>query len=270
MKRTQWHDIPPTDHPPEGLPRPITMLTVDLEANTRVHPHDHPWGQFVYASEGVIQVTTPVGRYLAPPEQAVWVPPYLQHEILSLMGAQLASIYIEVQEATRLPEACCVLSVSPLLKQLILEAVTLPREYDWNGEVGRLFRTMRDQVAIAERVPLHLPMPVDSRLLTICDELHANPSDNRTLEEWGNLVGASGRTLTRLFLKETGMGFRDWRQQLRLQKSLHLLSAGESVLSVGLNLGYESSSAFINMFQQQLGVTPGEYLAKSQSRSKDK
>jgi len=255
-----WKDVSPTDHPPEGLPRPITMLSLEIAAQTRVFPHNHPWGQLVYSSDGVIQVATPVGRYLVPPEQAVWVPPHLEHEVSSVLGAQLASIYIEIKETKHLPEQCCVLAVSSLLKHLIIEAIKLPFDYNWSSSHGRLFRTMRDQVAMAEVVPLHLPMPTDNRLLTISDALQKSPSDNRTLEEWAMTVGASSRTLTRLFLKETGIGFRSWRQQLRLQAALNLLNSGDSVTSVALTLGYESSSAFISMFQQQLGKTPGEYF----------
>lgn len=258
--RQQWQQTPPTQHPPEGLPRPISMLVKSLPPQTIIARHSHDWGQLVYASEGVLIVTTTVGSYLVPPQRAVWVPPQLEHDVGSLPGAQLASVYIEPREAGQLPAQCCVIEVSTLLQSLILEAVTVEKNYEWHSAAGRLLRTLRDQIAVAQTVPLHLPWPEDSRLQTICSQLQLDPADNRGLEQWGQLVGASSRTLTRQFQQQTGIGFRQWRQQLRLQLALQYLAEGQAVTSTALTLGYESTSAFIHMFQKQLGLTPGEYF----------
>ena len=87
-----------------------------------------------------------------------------------------------------------------------------------------------------------------------------NPADSRTLDDWADYTGASKRTINRLFAQQTGMSFQSWRQQLKLQRSLELLAVGESVTRVALELGYESSSAFIAMFKRCLGTTPTQYL----------
>lgn len=238
----------------------MTMLTITIAQRTYVHSHYHDWGQLVYASTGVVSVNTPHGNYLVPPQRAVWVPPMLEHEVASSLGAQLASVYIDRSEIAGLPEDCCVLEVSPLLQQLLLQGTRIEPEYDWQGREGRLFRTLRDQIIQAPRVELRLPWPDDKRLLFIAESLQATPDDNRSLQQWGEQVGASARTLTRLFQAQTGMGFRQWRQQLKLQQAIQLLAEGGSVTQVALDLGYESVSAFIHMFQQNLGVTPGDYF----------
>lgn len=260
QNRQHWQQVPPTDHPAEGLPRPITMLVRSIQGQTKISRHRHDWGQLVYASEGVISVTTSEGSYLVPPQRAVWVPPRLEHGVGSLKGAQLASVYIEAQEARELPAQCCVLEVTTLLQSLILEAITVEQQYPWQSAAGRLFRTLRDRIAVAQAVPLHLPWPEDPRLQTICSQLQLNPADSRPLEQWGQLVGASSRTLTRLFQRQTGIGFSQWRQQLRLQQAIQYLAEGQTVTTTAMTLGYDSASAFIHMFQKQLGVTPGEYF----------
>ncbi len=261
--RQHWQEVP-LILPPTGKPqRPISMLYRKLPPLSVVAAHSHNWGQLVYASTGVLDVTTPSGRYLVPPHRAVWVPPEHPHEISSLHGAEISSVYITIDEAQSLVNHCYVLEVSLLLRELILEALRQPSEYEWLSSEGRLFRTLRDQVIGANPVPLHLPLPSDSRLQKICTELQNHPERKRNLEQWGEFAGASSRTVQRLFLKETGLSFRSWRQQLRLQIALQRLATEKhSVTRIACDLGYESSSAFISMFQQQLGVTPGEY-AKS-------
>ncbi len=55
------------------------------------------------------------------------------------------------------------------------------------------------------------------------------------------------------------MTFGQWRKQARLMRALPLLAAGESVTRVALDVGYDSTSAFISMFKSALGTTPGRY-----------
>jgi len=202
--------------------------------------------------QGGIRVSTPAGRYLVSPNRAVWVPPKIPHEVASSCGAQLSSVYIAADEATQLNASCYVLEVSNLLHELIIEALTQPVNYQWAGQTGRMFRTLRDQIIVAKAAPLHLPLPNDSRLLKVCAELQRKPHSNRSLEQWGSYAGASSRTLQRLFLKETGLRFNPWRQQLRLQIALQRLAGGDdSVTTIAAELGYASSSAFITMFRNK-------------------
>ncbi|MCP5163392.1 MAG: helix-turn-helix transcriptional regulator [Hahellaceae bacterium] len=268
--RHNWQQIPRIELPEGKLVRPISMLHRRLPPRAVVASHRHAWGQVVYASEGVLEVATPTGRYLLPPNRAAWVPPDHPHEVSSEFGAEMSSIHIDSDEAKVLAGSCYVLEVSPLLRELILEALRHPADYLWSGTAGRLFRTLRDQVASAAPVPLYLPIPQDSRLLKICSALQLHPESNRNLEQWSSEVGASSRTLQRLFLQQTGMNFRRWRQQLRLQIALqHLTLDRYSVTRIASELGYESCSAFIAMFQQQLGMTPGEYVKSLSKHSPD-
>ena len=74
------------------------------------------------------------------------------------------------------------------------------------------------------------------------------------------MVGASSRTLARIFLSDTGMTFRQWQQQVRLLEGLARLAEGHTVTETALSVGYETTSAFIAMFRRSLGVTPGQYF----------
>ncbi|WP_251863537.1 helix-turn-helix domain-containing protein [Achromobacter sp. Marseille-Q4962] len=92
-----------------------------------------------------------------------------------------------------------------------------------------------------------------------------NPENNDTIDQWSEHVGASTRTLTRLFREETGLSFGQWRQQLRLVETIARLAQGVSVSTVASELGYRSASAFISMFRETLGDTPQRYLKRRES-----
>lgn len=108
--------------------------------------------------------------------------------------------------------------------------------------------------------PLHLPSPRDTRLKSMTDALAMNPADARTLGELATVAGMTERTVARLFLKETGLTFGQWRRQLRLLAALERLGAGESVSNVALDVGYEDVSSFIAVFKAALGDTPARYF----------
>ena len=117
-----------------------------------------------------------------------------------------------------------------------------------------------DQIMAQPVAALALPMPADPRLKRIANALIAEPADSRNLDDWAKTVGASKRTLTRLFMAQTGMSFRTWRQQCRLLRSIELLASERSVTLVAGEVGYDNPSAFIAMFQRVLGTTPSRFF----------
>ena len=158
------------------------------------------------------------------------------------------------------------LTVTPLLRELILKIVSLPNRDPVSPADIRLMEVILDQLRGLKPAPLHLPMPQDPRLRAVTDRLVRNPGDNRSLAAWSRVTGASSRTLARLFLKETGMSFGNWRQQLRLLSAISDLALEIPVTAVAYDLGYQSPSAFIAMFKRVLGVPPGRYLRVSEEQ----
>ena len=106
------------------------------------------------------------------------------------------------------------------------------------------------------------PLPGDPRALAVAEGLLADPTDARTLGQWGDQVGASARTLARAFRHDTGLGFGRWRTEVRLHAALPLLANGTPVARVSRLVGYESVSAFVAAFRAETGVTPGGYFRR--------
>ena len=245
----------------EDVDRAVVVRAAEYPPGYTTNDHWHRRGQLVYASTGVITVTTEKGAWVVPSQRAVWIPSSIVHDFHTAGWLSMRSVYIRQEEFPWLPANCCVVAVTPLLKELILRAIDLPKWYELDGHQERIMTLILDEIRELPIMPLHLPEPNDSRLKEIASRLKHDPADRRTLVDWGKVVGASSRTLARLFLTETGMTFRHWQRQVRLLNGLARLAEKQPVTEVALELGYETPSAFIAMFRRALGVTPGQYFS---------
>lgn len=250
-----------------ALPRPLYARTESMLPGSYVEAHHHPWVELTYAISGVLEIRTRTGNYAAVPQCAVWIPPETEHKVIAFGHTEMRSFYIDSAAISRSLTSCCVLQVSPLVRELIRHASTLPANYAENGSDGRLVQVLLDQLVLLPEAVFSLPLPQDSRLMTIYRALQSEPDDARTLGQWASTVGMSERSLTRMFRKETGLTFRLWRQRLRLLFSLAGLEEGRQVTRVALECGYESPSAYIDAFKQLFGRTPGDLFATPFSRA---
>jgi AraC-like DNA-binding protein len=172
----------------------------------------------------------------------------------------MRSLYLQPRLAKALPRDCCVVNVSPLLKELILRACTFAALKNSTKFERHLIDIIIDQLEAIQVVPLQLRNPSDPRALRIAEMLLADPSDRRPLTRFCRVAGASKRTVERLFPEDVGMTFGKWRQQVRLMQAMRLLADGATVTYAALEAGYSTPSAFISMFRKTLGTTPTLYF----------
>ena len=116
---------------------------------------------------------------------------------------------------------------------------------------------------------IQLPSSSDRRLEVLCRAVIDNPSVDLSFEQHAASVGASVRTLSRLFTRELGTGFSEWRRQVQLAVALSRLAEGQPVSSVARSLGYLPSS-FSDMFRRELGVSPTEFRPNETLRAVSK
>jgi AraC-like DNA-binding protein len=90
-----------------------------------------------------------------------------------------------------------------------------------------------------------------------------DPGDTADAATWGTRIGASERTIARMFRAETGMSFAQWRAQARLAQALTHLAQGKSVATVAAAAGYDSASAFTAMFRKAFGAAPRDLRAQA-------
>ncbi len=250
-------------HPPGTEPtpaRPVRLVARDLAPAELLAAHKHAWGQVTYAVEGVLRVTVGNSTWIVPPLRAIWIPPEAIHEIVTLEKAKLRVLWVHAAVAPFAGSECVVLDVSALLRELIL---ALSEADENTARETRLSALILDELAPCATLPIRIALPDDKRLKILCELLIADPGSPLTLDQWAKKVGASQRTLARLFETDLGMTFGQWRQQLRLAHAAPMIARGLPLSHVAAELGYASQSAFSAMFKKTFGQSPSVFFARN-------
>jgi len=244
---------------PVPLALAVTALAQD-NASFAAPLHRHRDAQLIYARSGVVSVTTENGNWIVPPNRAVWVPPMVEHATRSHGPIRFRTIFIHPDAARSLPSSCGVVEVSPLLRELILRLVEL-QDRAATPFARRVCELLLEELTFLPLEPLNLPMPSDERLRGLCQIMQAEPDTELSLDAAASRTGMSRRSFMRHFERETGMTYGRWRQQARLLAALPALAAGVPVVTVALDCGYQSASAFAAIFKRSLGRSPASYFA---------
>ncbi|WP_040701421.1 AraC family transcriptional regulator [Nocardia vinacea] len=219
--------------------------------------HSHPRGHLVYAAHGVLSVHTERGTSIVPANRVAWTPAGFAHYHRAHSHTDMRILFLPASLARLAPDHPAVFLVSDLAREILL-TLTGPRERD-RAALARLRRVLVDELHEAHEQPLQLPEPHDDRLQAIAQVLYQQPADNSSLAELGLTIGASARTLSRLFHNELGMTFYQWRTQLRIYHALVLLADGHDTTHVAHACGWANPSGFITAFTDIIGTTPGRY-----------
>ncbi|SCC23279.1 AraC-type DNA-binding protein [Kosakonia oryzendophytica] len=232
---------------------------VDYEAEVPVHTHRK--GQLIIALYGAVICRAENDIWIVPPHCAVWIPGGIPHSAKATWNAHLNYLFIE-PGAAALPEKCCTLAISPLINALVDRLTHERVDYPPESHAARLTRVTLDELATMPQQKLSLPVSGNPKIRTMADALVSHPADRSTFKEWAKRLALSERSLARLMLRETGLTFGRWRQQLHLIIALQELASGVTVQNVAAKLGYESVNAFITMFRKTMGSTPAHYFSE--------
>lgn len=247
----------------QDVQRPIVAMAADFPSQCAGVEHMHRRAQFLHSCSGVMTVTTASGNWIVPPQYALWIPAHTVHRTSYCGSVKLETLYLDPAAISDMPEACRLIEVRPFLSALVREALAFPAEYRLDGRERLIMDLLLLEIARMPQVQLHAPLPQDRRLLRVCQEYLRNPGEDHDLDHWTRVGNLSRRTLARLFLRETGMTFTDWRQRVKLLEAVVRMTSGQSVTTVALDLGYQSASAFTAMFRRKFGIPPTEYLRRT-------
>ncbi|MFM2405539.1 MAG: hypothetical protein RL223_3419 [Pseudomonadota bacterium] len=279
--------------------RPLRARLRRLDPHERVDAHRHDWAQLAFALEGVTRLQAEHGTYLVPPSRALWIPPGVEHAVTVLEPVTLVTLYLHQEAgvcgpwtaaelAAAMTEAgppdltawhqCRVLEVSALTRALV-EQLDPQADRPLRGDEGPqtppppapdarsrrredlLAALLRDELRRAAPVPLGVPMPQDKRLRALCQAVLDAPCRHATLADWSRDVGASPRTLARLFQQQLSTRFGLWREQVLLAQALSLAAQGRPMAWIAAELGYAHPSAFSAMVRRQVGMPPSRFFA---------
>jgi AraC-like DNA-binding protein len=237
----------------------VRSFVVTYGSGTTIEPHRHEWHQLLFARSGAMSVQAERQSWMIPPGKCVFVPAGSAHSIR--MWGEVAMNSLAFAKALAWEDLaswdCRVISVTPLLRELVLRVAELGA-LDVRLEAhARLMGVLADEMSMAPVEPLTLPLPEDRRALRVARHVLRDSSGGETLEALARKYGAGKRTVERLFCAETGMSFGLWRQKARMLDAARMLAEGRPVTEAAMDVGYASTSAFIAAFKETFGCTPG-------------
>lgn len=249
------------------MPRPIILpLAENYRHGEHIAPHCHDRAQLIHAISGVVTVNASEGSWVVPPGRGVWVPAAAEHELRMAGVVRMRTLFVDPAARPDLPHQCQVIEISALLRELIVRAMDIPCDHPPQGREARIMQLILDEIRVLPVSALHVPSPRSAQLQALCEALRQAPAEAWSLARAAAHSGLNPRTLTRAFQRETGLSLVQWLRRMRLLASLDALAAGQSVLAVALDLGYDSPSAFSAMFRRTLGVSPSVYFGRAAER----
>lgn len=235
-----------------------------LTTERLVHPggyhtpwHSHHAGQLWRIAAGLLVIETPLGRSVVPAKHIGWIPPGQQHAAFSESAIEGCAVYLDPAHCEGLPEEATLFESDDFTDALFSRLSVAGSEYD-----PRKLILLLEELALASQVRFYLPVPTDPRLKNVVRKLLQSVDDNQTVESHASRAGMSVRTFNRRFSAETGMNFVNWRQLARVMQAMEWLAAGKPVGWIALSCGYNSVSAFIEVFRTWTGKTPGQWAIK--------
>ena len=245
--------------PPRGVS--VSALAWEYPAGAQVPEHAHGSDQLLYAIEGMMEVSSGRSVWTIPPQFALWVPARTFHQIRMPGRVRMRTLYFRPRVVPRTPSGSSLLYVTPLLRELIVEAVRLGRLRLWNRIECALRDLLAAQLAKATAAPIGMTMPSEPRALAVAQFIVRNLADTRQLAALCADGGVSVRTVQRIYRRELGIDIETWRRQVRLTRAVQLLVAGRSVKEVSFSVGYRQPSAFVEAFRRLFNSTPRVWTA---------
>lgn len=222
--------------------------------------HAHSRAQLFQIVSGSLRLETVRGTFVVPPERAVFVPSMVAHKVTYLQPTALSYLFFRPDAVAHLPMTVGVTKTTPLLRELTMAFLDIPRSQSDSARAERLAAVILDQLGTSTELPLYLPMPSSDRLRRMADAMRNDPGDDPGIADVAAHVAMSTRNFQRRFQSETGLTYRAWRRQARLVRGVELLAEGRPVSDAAYLLGYSSPSAFISAFHQAFGVPPSRYF----------
>lgn len=219
-------------------------------------------GQLIYSLNGLFVVHSEAGRWVVPPATVLQLLPGVTYTIRKAGQVSIRSITVSDTLGQRLGTESRLYRQTPLLRELLEALHAAPTRHDDNTDSkALLLADLLNEAGIwlDETTHRYRSKPDDPRVAHICDYIYDNLDAPRTLQEWASEMNIDTRTLHRLFVREFGMSFVQWRQQARLMAALEWLAEGRPIMDVALDLGYQTQSAFAAMFRRNTGITPSEW-----------
>lgn len=251
---------------PDALESPVVALHVDVQVNAPdLARHRHHRVQLLVPTRGEVCCHVEDRFWIVPAHAALWIPSQFLHGSRVSDLSDVYYVYVEPDLVLDMPSSCCILTLTPLVEELIRFIADADQQELTDGVYPHAIQVLLSQLRILSVTEASFTLPDNSKLRRVAQAIMKEPAERRSVAAWAESLSMAERSFERFVLNETGMTFGRWRQQLQISIALRLLADDEPVHSVALSLGYESTSAFIAMFRKHMGNPPGRYVASGKA-----
>lgn len=219
--------------------------------------HVHEQAQLIFTVSGTIQVTTDMGRWLVPPQLAVWAPTNAAHSVEVVSNAESWSVFYDAQAyrswAPRsLPNRPFAVRMTPILRELLRGLFGTSPESE---KANLMVRLILHELIEYTDSPIFLPLPASDLGRRIVNLAMADPMCSLNLSQLAEAAATSPRTVSRIFPDETGLTFKLWRQRARIFTAIERLAAGADITEAAAYAGFASINTFAYSFREVTGTS---------------
>lgn len=229
-----------------------------IARDTYWEEHSHPTHELLWNQRGASTARIGARMWTITPSVGLWIPAGTLHSGWTPAGTWHHAAQFGIHAVPAIADTPVAVEVTPLLRLLLERLNTEDLAADSRARTEAL---VLDLLAPAP-VELLLKIPESPLLAPIVAAVRADPADDTTLAAWAARLEVSGRTLTRAFRAQTGLGFSQWLAAARVQHAITLLCGGEEIEEVAERVGYHSASAFGTVFRRVTGMSPGRFRAQ--------
>lgn len=238
----------------------IRFKELDYKFGEFLPPHKHSEGQVLFAQSGTMEIRVGKEFILAPSSRVVWVPPMVDHSIYFRSNTKMRTAYIVQSMLENTFKNICVFQASNLFREILLRLTSNKLKDHEYKEL--LTSSLLKEMSLLKHEPFSIKLPKDIRAKRVASILLKEPSLSKNLNDWSNIAACSSKTLSRIFVKETGLTFQVWRRHLRLLLSHDLISKGLSITEVAHSVGFSTSSAYAEAHRKVFGFPPSDIFKR--------
>ncbi|GAB3665478.1 helix-turn-helix transcriptional regulator [Echinicola sediminis] len=242
--------------------RPVITYSEDIQNAKCANSHAHPRAQIISCNTGIMEVVTKKNIWIVNSLQSVWIASNEEHQVYFPNNVKVITAFIDESKLKDLPTTSFAFETSGFLKTILEKIVSFSNPISFSQQQNRIIEVFIDELSTLRPSKTFLPTSQDKRIKVVLAALMSDLSSKHTIDYYAGKSFISSRTLSRLFHKELGMSFGDWKMRMKLMEAIKLLGEKKSVKEIAFDLGYENVSSFIVTFKKHFGKTPANYLIK--------
>ncbi|MBV7482327.1 AraC family transcriptional regulator [Bordetella sp. BOR01] len=249
----------------ENASAPVSAMAAAWAAGTRRTSSGRNRARLLIVLSGVLAVRTQADVWLLAGDSALWLPAGVDAELSARAGSRIVTVFISRGRSRPLRAEPCRVTLSALLRELVLALAEAPLKAPRVPRLDRITRLVVDEIRLLPAPAINLPWPRSAGLRYLCEHVLEDPAQAPATQDAARHAGMSLRTFGRRMTAETGVSYAVWLRQAKVLHALTLMARGESMFAAAVESGFADASTFCTTFKRIADTTPRAFFSRSAS-----